>query len=605
MKRFSALFLASLFLPAVLYAEYFDINRFGSRIEISKNGTVYVGEMIDVTFSSERHGIYRLIPFRSQVNGKNYTVYLGQFSSNWPLKVTREGSNVKLRMGNADSYVNGEQSYTLNYRANKVLLTDNTNYDELYWNVTGNGWETSIYSTHIEVVVPQPIRLGENLDYRVYAGSYGEDTLISSSIEPDEVDASNILSQAEQAPGIQKAARRRSGEAANVRGVTVSVESNRLIIDVQKRLDPYEGITIQVRMRKGMIEVPVWKKIWYNVLFFIQSYIHLILALLLFLVSFGIWWKYGKDMKTPPLMTEFLPPKDLAPSEANSILKQSPVFDISATLVDLAVRGYILIGEEKNKPYLEQVKAPDGNLRSYEKKLMEGLFSSSYMTSKEHPGRVYTSALEDSFYVEYNLVTSDFKEQFEKQVFFEKKGDIWRGVYVFFIFLTVMLLMFGWVVFKNYLKLFTFGIIALVNNIVFAAIMPKKTVKGFDYYLKILGFREFVSRADKDRIRKLMTDTPTYFDDTIPYAILFGLAKKWGRMFDDIIKEPPNWYRTDSWGAQGFRTAYFASLLSSNMHHIGAAAVSQPSSSGSGGSWSSGGGGFSGGGFGGGGGGSW
>lgn len=594
-------------LPAILKAESFEIDRFGSSIVIEKNGNVTVNEKIDVTFSEMRHGIYRTIPFISVVNNRRYSVRISGFTANAAMKVTREGNYYKIRLGDANSYVDGQQTYNIGYKLQKIILTDNTNYDEFYWNVTGNEWETTIYSTHFEIELPVTIQIGENVDYRIYAGSTGSTTVIATSGDQSLVSAPET-SQTQNTAAPTRAARRRASSSTTVSDVSVTVDGNILIVDIPLTLSSYEGITIQLRMKKGIMEISKVLQFWYALTDFIQRFIHFILAIILFVISFFIWLKWGKDQKVP-IMTEFLPPKDISPSDANSILKQNAAFDLSSTLVDLAVRGYIVIGEEKHKVYLEQLKQPDSGTKEYERKLLDYLFSGSFSDSKIQ-NRVYTSSLEDSFYTYYNTVKNEFDSQFNRGNYFEHEGNAWRGIFVFFAFISVVAIFFGWMVFHDYMKLLVFSVLALINNIVFAVIMPRKTIKGLNYYRQILGFKEFISRAEKDRIKRLMDENPKYFDDTIPYAIVFGMAKKWGTLFDNIITEPPTWYRTDTWGAHGFRPSYLASSIYSNVNHISSSAVSQPSSSGSGsgGGWSGGGGswgGSSGGGFGGGGGGSW
>ena len=133
------------------------------------------------------------------------------------------------------------------------------------------------------------------------------------------------------------------------------------------------------------------------------------------------------------------------------------------------------------------------------------------------------------------------------------------------------------------------------------AIMRKRTDQGSSWYGKLLGFKEFIEKAEKDRILRLVEENPSYFYSVLPYAYVLGVTNKWAKKFEDINVEQPGWYRGYS-PMNMFTTMYFVNSISRNMSQIQNVATSKPSSGGgSSGGFS--GGGFSGGGFSGGGGG--
>lgn len=136
---------------------------------------------------------------------------------------------------------------------------------------------------------------------------------------------------------------------------------------------------------------------------------------------------------------------------------------------------------------------------------------------------------------------------------------------------------------------------------VFARAMPAKTRSGALAHMEILGFQEFLSRAEKDRLER-MGDS-SLFSRYLPYAIALGVADNWSKAFDGIYQEQPDWYVSPA-GAGMFNARAFNSSVGSMASSVGSAMFSAPRSSGGGGG-GFGGGGFSGGGFGGGGGGSW
>jgi uncharacterized membrane protein len=132
--------------------------------------------------------------------------------------------------------------------------------------------------------------------------------------------------------------------------------------------------------------------------------------------------------------------------------------------------------------------------------------------------------------------------------------------------------------------------------------MPRKTKKGSLKIEELLGFREFIDRAEKDRIERLAKEDPTLFDRVLPYALVFGLEDKWAGAFKDMYKEPPNWYHSANYG-NVFSPNIFVNDIGRSLGVMNRSLSSTPRRSGSSGFSS--GGGFSGGGSGGGGGGSW
>ena len=137
-----------------------------------------------------------------------------------------------------------------------------------------------------------------------------------------------------------------------------------------------------------------------------------------------------------------------------------------------------------------------------------------------------------------------------------------------------------------------------------AKYMPRKTRKGVTVNHHLLGFREFIERAEKDRIKSLAEEDPAIFDRVLPYALVFGLEEKWAEAFSGMFTEPPKWYSSNSYTG-GFSPHIFVNDLGRSISIMNKSFNSSPRNSSGSRSISMGGGGFSGGGFGGGGGGSW
>ncbi|MEP6793561.1 MAG: hypothetical protein ABJB16_04495, partial [Saprospiraceae bacterium] len=131
----------------------------------------------------------------------------------------------------------------------------------------------------------------------------------------------------------------------------------------------------------------------------------------------------------------------------------------------------------------------------------------------------------------------------------------------------------------------------------------KRTPAGNETYQKLEGFRQFVAKAERPVIERLMKEDPLYYDKTMPFALAFGYLSQWNKQFEGLLTQPPSWYTGPMMYGPGMNQSWntFSESFPSEISNIGSVFGSSPSSSSSGG----GGGGFSGGGGGGGGGGSW
>jgi uncharacterized membrane protein len=288
--------------------------------------------------------------------------------------------------------------------------------------------------------------------------------------------------------------------------------------------------------------------------------------------------------------------------------------DISATLVDLAVRGYILIKEKEeskllglltSKDYVFHLRKQEAewkDLRAHERALLDSLFVGGHRTTVE------LSDLENSFYKELPGIRDRIFERLVQRGYYARRPDKVRRAYLITAAAVAFLSLWGGGIITAIFSLGAlFGVIA-VGGLLSAAIifgfgwvMPARTYRGTRTLEGILGFEEFLSRVEGDRLQR-MVKTPEMFEKFLPYAMALGVEKNWARAFVSIYKQAPEWYQ----GAHfdGFNSRSFVSNLSSMSSQAASAMASSPrSSGGSGFSGGGGGGGSSGGGMGGGGGG--
>jgi uncharacterized membrane protein len=296
--------------------------------------------------------------------------------------------------------------------------------------------------------------------------------------------------------------------------------------------------------------------------------------------------------------------KILTPAEVGAIIDEKlDPRDITSTIVGLAVRGHLKIMEKKKEGliidttdyYLSKVKEPDENLSSFETKLMRSVFS-------DNPSGVFVSELKNKFYKNLPDLKNTLYEDIVRKKYFlrspEKVRNVYMTVGVLMIIITVFLAI---ITSSSVSKNLIAGAMMCLPFFIFGKIMPAKTKAGASAYMDVLGFQEFLSRAEKDQIERM--GDKDLFSKFLPYAIALDVVDNWANAFEGIYQEQPDWYVSPG----GFRTfipSHFSYSIGSMTSNLSSAIFSAPRGSGVGGG-GSGGGGFSGGGFGGGGGGSW
>lgn len=211
------------------------------------------------------------------------------------------------------------------------------------------------------------------------------------------------------------------------------------------------------------------------------------------------------------------------------------------------------------------------------------------------------SEMKNEFYKHLNLLKKTLYGELVLKKYFLVTPDKVRQTY--FITGIVIMIMFSFILplVSNSPAGLIAGLLTGIPVILSAKAMPVKTKIGAKAYIEILGFREFLNRAEKDRLLRM--GDKELFSKFLPYAIALDVVDNWARAFEGIYQEMPNWYVSHT-GIGTFHPHSFSRSISLATSSIASAMFSAPRGSGvsSGGGFS---GGSSGGGFGGGGGGSW
>jgi hypothetical protein len=557
-------------------AKSWRIRDFQNDITVQQDGSAVVTERISLVFEGEWHGIYRKIPIEYPgPGGTNYELFLHVTS-------ITDGVGGKLKYDSSVSNgfrtlkiyipesVDTTRTVEITYRVRNATRFFK-DYDEFYWNVTGNDWPVPI--DHASATVHFPDSAAGSLRVQAFTGVYG----------------------------------------SSQRDATAEVQGAEARFETSYPLPMRGGMTIDVYIPKDILSEPgaVTKFFW-----FLFGNPVLFLPLVTLSGMFLLWWYKGRDpdagMSVAPM---YEPPPGISPAEAGTLLEDGiHPRDITSTMVDLAVRGYIKIEETAEKVLLFTQKdyifhllkpreqwRPD--LAPHERVMLENVFAGGSETR--------LSSLKNRFYTAVPVIRQDIMAALKNKGIYMLDPDSANGysivavIAILIPFAVVQYL--GWANFLNSIPLLIacIAISALIWWL-FARVMTAKTVKGARTRIAVLGFQEFMNRVDAERLKVM---PPTTFEKFLPYAMALGVEHHWAQAFAGIVKDPPQWYVGPGGGyAGGFNPIFFSSSMhsmASDMHQVFVSAP-RASSTGSGfggGGFSGGGGGFSGGGFGGGGGG--
>ena len=336
-----------------------------------------------------------------------------------------------------------------------------------------------------------------------------------------------------------------------------------------------------------------------------------LLQAIAFISARNKWRRYGKDYKQRAVAPFFGRPDHVSVMQASFVANNRlSSKDVSASIIDLAIRGYLKVIESKDgrktKHTLELLKPADSKLLPDEKTLLKALFK------KQTEGETFI--IEDNKHKMSSTLTSLNKElesQAKRKGFYEVSPSsagkyTWKELLGSFI-----LLVFSFMAIEVVTSIpLISGVITLIGIVLYTAFMTKRSRSGVMLKEHVDGLKLYLDKAEKDRLKmqdavaaplaargKLPVYDRKFFEKLLPFAIAAGVEKSWAKSFNDIYTNPPDWYQ-GNWST--FNTLALASSLSSTTTAT-SQTFSAPSSSGgsgfSGGSAGGGGGGGGGGGW--------
>jgi len=329
-------------------------------------------------------------------------------------------------------------------------------------------------------------------------------------------------------------------------------------------------------------------------------------------IMYWIWNNSGRDPRLRPIAAQYQPPDQLTPSEVGTLVDNAAdMRDITAAIVDLAVRGYLVIEEHsqehmmglwKDKDYvfaLKKGRSEWSALKAHEQTLLEGIFAEG--TAGE---RVPMSSLHNQFYKSLPGIRNAIFGSLVARGYYRHRPDTVRSTYLAAGLVVGIVSVWGGNALGRSLGMagLPFTLAGIVSGGIICAFgwfMPARTLSGARTLEGVLGFEDFLAHVEADRFNR-MIKTPEMFEKFLPFAMALGVEKNWSRAFQNIYTQPPSWYQGGGYGPT-FYPASFVGNLNAMSTQAGTVFASAPRSSG--GSGFGGGGSSSGGGFGGGGGG--
>ena len=614
--------------PAAAHADE-RILHFWSDVQVQPDSSLEVAETIDIRAENDaiKHGIYRDFPTRYR-GSHGSQVRVGFTFENATLDgqpVTASASpfnnGFRIKIGDADKTVaDGDHRYVIRYRTTRQIGRFK-DYDELYWNATGNGWIFPIDVAEARIRLSKAVKLGQRSSYTGPQGATGSSAKVS-----------------EEKPG-------------DISFLTT------------QPLGPYEGLTVAVAFPKGVVAEPDQSSQlgWWFADY--GPYLAGGLALLGLCGFFYVaWQRAGRDPRAGTVVPLFSPPDDLSPAGMRYLTKlTSDNRTFAAALVDMGVRGHIRMVEEdggwfsRDKTRIERLTGTEP-LPPDEEAALRNLVSSGESIVMEQKNHTKFAAAK-------NGLAEVLKDTYEGKMFNRNYGWAAAGLLLFFagIWITAAAVVaatdgaeiwqigatlgaiavaallavvihgssavgkclfsviavgalavavsLGFPIFADAVNsgwVLPMAIPALALPLVISAFwwISAPTVAGRAVLDRIAGFKQYLSITEGERLDRMTvpTDTPEVFEKFLPYALALGVENHWADRFQSVLAAAAAQGQTGfAWYAGSHHpwddpTGFANSMGSSLASAISSASTAPGSSSGSGGGGSSGGGGGGGGG---------
>lgn len=377
------------------YKDYV-IDNYDVNIKVNENNTFDIIETITAYFNIDKHGIIRDIPIINSIertDGIKSTNKAIISNLNVNNEYTTSSSNgiYSIKIGSPDKTITGEQIYIINYNYN-IGNDPIEDYDEFYYNIIGDKWDTVIGNITFTINMPKEF---DNSKLNFYHGING---------------------------------------STNSDNMTYTINNNIITGSYNGVLKSNEALTMRLILDEGYFDDATSTTSPFIPLMFI-------IPGLFTLISFILWYKFGKDKKIIETV-EFYPPKEFNSLELKYLYKgKIRRKNITSLLIYLANKGYIKISEtdiklpfnKQNEFKITKLKEYDGN-NINEKLFLEGLFKKNYhyintkkilknlnyLNEKYQTNETYSYNLDENFYKSIKKILSNINNKKNKQMIFKK-----------------------------------------------------------------------------------------------------------------------------------------------------------------------------------------
>lgn len=644
MKKLWGLFVAILITPLLTFCHpvsasaqdfYFKDATFDYYLEKTETGSkMHVKETLVAVFpdSNQNHGITRYIPYTNQ-GGSNLTA---PDKSSLNFTVKRNGAKEEIAksdsekgsyifyVGNANSYVHGEQTYEIEYDFQNVITefdssgamtwqNENAVKQELYWDTNGTGWNQKFNKLTANLHLPADIAKNLTSGTSCYVGYQG-----TSNENHANISSRCTVSSNDETTYNSSALNSTTGNQAET-----------IITFETTSLSPRENLTFAVNFRPGTFNVPAPQK---DYSLFIISCLSLVAAL--FSIIFAIYYyiKLTKEKrhyaKSHFVKPEYEPPKNLSVAESSEISIKPTSAKFTATILEMAVNHNIaIINDSENKKDWSIKLISESSLTDFQKDALKILNGGAMPEIEE-----VFAVKRQSYSSTVHAITKRYHDEIisalkSKKLLLPEK--VTKSLPTTLLILPTFIIAFVWgfmlalksdlpddilygglfIVFAPFASLFVSLIITIILSTK-ASVYTKRTIEGIEASKHIEGLKLYIKMAEADRLRFLQSvkgaprdgqGIVKIYEKLLPYACIFGLEKSWLKELEKYYQEYPD-YEHDWYSGRNLWLLYsFNSRVSTSYNSVSVNPASSSSSSSSGG----GGGGFSGGGGGGGGGGGW
>ncbi|MEK7631584.1 MAG: DUF2207 domain-containing protein, partial [Patescibacteria group bacterium] len=517
-----------------------QINSFDAQITIGQDGALQVVETIQYDLGPyAKHGIYRTLPYQYSRNGASYNLryhiqtVTDEKGNALPKKVQTTGGYVKVRIGEPEVTITGVRTYVITYTVQRAIRFSAAQ-DELYWNITGNEWTVPILAASATITPPAGIAFTNTV---CYAGAVG-------SVE---------------------------------RACTLAPAAKAMTVIATRQFSLGEGLTVALALPPGTIAQPAQSQ---RVSWFIADNWYIAVPIILWAFFHWRWYRRGRDPKgRGTVIPQYEAPDKMPPYTIGALDTLVGGKEISATIIHLATRGYLKIADPGKGDYVfALVKAVDPTLAKPEQLLLDGIFGAGAKAGSV----VKLASLKNVFYTHLPGIKSAMSEEIVTRGYYAKNPTLVRakaiglnwllgGVFAFIIFGL-----------QSVVTATSVACIVLsaVAGLIYAWLMPAKTVRGAEVQEEVHGFKWFLSVTEAERLKfhNAPAKKPEQFEQFLAYAMVLGVEKEWAGQFKDMMLEPSGWYQ----GQPGsmFNTLLFVSVMSNMSTSVNQSFAAQPRSAG-------------------------